>query len=193
MAFCICQPLDCEGEGLISVSIQGNSSSRAIPGMGASISAVIPGAATGTVSIAGYAFQKGTDKWLGVRCPSTAQASQTNYIKYNACTDKFLIIPSNVNSAVTTGDEMDGVNMTLFTECSTILGMSASVQNGITIAQRTETRFGHRLSFREFNFPDLRAMNVFGAEPCYLQSLSLSSNFPQPAQFNVSYQFIVDC
>lgn len=193
MAFCLCQPFDCEDEGIISVSIQGSSSSRAIPGRGADINGIVPGPATGTVNITGYAFSPGDDKWLGVRCPSAAQASQTNYVKFNACTNKFLIIPSNVNSATLTGDDMDGVSFTQFSECGVIEGLNAGIQNGITIAQKTTTRFGHRLSFRGFNFPDLEAKNVFGAEPCFIQSLSINSNFPQPAQFSAGYQFIVEC
>lgn len=193
MAFCICQPFDCEDEGLISVTIQGNSSARAIPGRGSNIDAVIPGAATGNVSIVGYAFEKGQDKWLGVRCPSSAKANQNNYVKYNACTDKFLIIPSNINSATLTGDDMNGVSFEQFSGCGVIEGTNATIQNGITVAQQTTTRFGHKLSFNGFSFPDLNAKEVFGAKPCYLQNLSITSNFPSPAQFNVTYQFIIDC
>jgi len=190
MAFCICQPLPCEGEGLTSVTINGSSSSKIIPGT----KNLAPGPTTGSISVTGYAFEKGDkDKWLGVRCPSTAQASQSNYIRYNACSDQFIVIPSRVNSAVTTGDEMDGVGFTKFSDCADVVGFNANVQNGVTIAQRTIARFGHGLKFRDFEIPDIEPKEVFGVEPCYIQSININSSFPQPAQFNVTYQFVVKC
>ena len=190
MAFCICQPLPCEGEGLTSVTINGSSSTRAIPGS----NNLAPGPTTGTISVTGYAFTKGAkDKWLGVRCPSAAQASQTNYIRFDSCADQFIVIPSRVNASVLSGDEMDGVTFTKFSECADVTGFNASIQNGVTIAQETVTRFGHGLKFKEFTIPDINAKEVFGVSPCYIQSISINSSFPQPAVFNVSYQFIVKC
>lgn len=189
MAFCICKPFSCESEGLISVSIQGSSSSRLIPGT----NTVIGAAATGNINIVGYAFNKGEDKWLGVRCPSSAQGNQTHQVRYNGCDDNYVIIPSSINTAVLVGDDMDGVTFSQYTNCGTIVGETAGLQNGVTVVQETVTRFGHSLSFKDFELGDTQAKKVFGAEPAYLQSLTITSSFPQPATFSVSYQFIVEC
>lgn len=189
MVFCLCTPFTCEDEGLISVAYNGSSGTRVVPGT----NTLIPGAATGNVTINGYAFEKGEDKWLGVRCPSSAQGTQTNYIKYDGCADKFRIIPSRVNSAVLTGDEMNDVTFIQFSDCGVIQSTPSSLQNGVTITQQTTTRFGHNLIFKNIGFPSLTPKRVFGANLSYLQSLAISSNFPQPATFTANFQFIVDC
>lgn len=186
MAFCLCNPFSCPDEGLVSVNYTGTSNSRVDPGT----NNIIPGPATGTVSMAGYAFLRGADKWLGVRCPSSAQGSQTNIIKFNACTGKFIIIPTKVHSASRTGDAMEGVAMSEF--CS-IDAEPAFLQNGVTVSQQTTTVIGHSLSFRGVVIPDLVAKRVLQTTPCFVQSLSIRSEFPRPAMFTVTYQFIIDC
>jgi len=190
MAFCICTPFPCDDEGLTSVNVTGSSSTRMIPGT----NTLIPGAATGTININGYAFSKGaSDKWLGVRCPSVAQGSQTNYIRYDGCNDRYVVIPSRINSATYTGDSMAGVSFTAFSDCGSITGLTASIQNGVTVAQETVTRFGHGLGFEGIQLPKLSPYKVFGASQAYIQNLRVSSNFPQPAQFGLTFQFIVNC
>src|SRR3972149_4444387 len=191
MTFCICQPFSCEDSGLISVSINGSSGVRVIPGT----NTLIPGAATGTIGIVGYAFEKGDDKWLGVRCPSSAQGNQNNYVRFDACfgrNGRFVIIPSRANSAILTGDSMSGVSFKRFTQCAPIQSEPAAIQNGVTIAYKTTTQFGYDLRFKFLGFPSLNPLSLFGASPAYSQNLSITSAFPQPAQFNASFQFIVD-
>jgi len=190
MTFCICTPFPCSDEGLTSVNVAGSSSTRMIPGT----KTLIPGAPTGTISINGYAFRQGmSDKWLGVRCPSVAQGSQSNYIRYDGCRDRFIIIPSTINSATLTGDAMQGVSFQQFSGCGTIKGLTANIQNGVTVAQETVTRFGHGLKFDGFGMPNITPYKVFEASTSYIQNLRVQSNFPQPAQFGITFQFIVNC
>lgn len=189
MAFCLCNPPECgTDEGLISINVTGNSSTRVVPGT----NTVIPGPTAGNVTLNGYAFAAGSDLWLGVRCPSTAQGSQTNYIRYDGCRDKFVIIPSTVNTASVVGEDMDGVSFDEF-GC-TVETNTAYIQNGVTVGTTSNMRFGKDLQFDKVGgFPDISAKTVAGAGPAFLQNLSVRSNFPQPAQFSASYQFMIDC
>ena len=195
MAFCICSPFPCDNEGVISVNVGGTSSAKIIPGT----STIAPGMITGTISINGYAIaglegaSSSTDKWLGVRCTSAAQGNQTNYIRYDGCADKYRVIPSTINAATVVGDEMYGVSYNQFNECAEVKGLTANIQNGITIAQETVTKFGHSLSFGGLGFPRLHPYSIFGFSSCYLQNLAIKSSFPTPAQLSATFQFVIDC
>jgi hypothetical protein len=216
MPYCLkCVPFSCgKTEGLISISWSTSSSFRAVDGdcstgegftPGSAVGTVvnstsvddeiIPGPITGNVSITAYAFPKGTDRWLGVRCIGNVSASQNNIVKYDCETDKYYIIPSKANTAQVRGQVPDSV--TLAEVACTTTTVESRLENGATITTELGTEIGHGLQYTggpmNVQFPNLGSYIIFG-QRCYLSSFNLNVDFPNtPATVVYGFQFILSC
>jgi hypothetical protein len=199
--FCIkCSELPCgENTGLISIAFSTNSSIRPIDELCNEKEPnfpYIPGPATGNITLTYYAFNSTSiDKWLGSRCKGQAQASQTNILKYDYCTNKYWYIPSKIHKAQIAGDISESVvslKQTFFKG----INIESQAGAGLSIATQVETWLGAELTYNGVPFgvtvPDLKPwnINVGDARVGFLNSFTLSVDFPNsPAVCAYTFEF----
>lgn len=203
MSFCIrCSDAPCDEAGIISVNWNTRGTAKPVGGTCSTGNGgdddYIPGPVNGSVSIQAYAFGEGaSDLWLGSKCITQAQASQSNILKYNGKDDSYLIIPSSINSGSISGDPIPGLS--LKTTCANTEEIKMNLLAGsVSITSVLGTDVGYGLSYDGFpysvSFPDLNPYKVLGQEGCYRSGFSLNVDFPNtPAQVTYSWQFILDC
>lgn len=158
----------------------------------------IPGPVTGSLTITAYAFAQGSDRWLGTRCRGSAQASQTNILKYDSNSCSYILIPSKNHSAQITGDLINKPEIvSLVKSFCESTNMQTLSLNGPGIAQLVNTRIGSELKYKglpmEISLPDLNAYRLFDRFTGYLSSFNLDVDFPNnPAIATYTYEFVVD-
>lgn len=193
---CGCSPIVCDIEGIFSINFSSSTRSRVADcGEDNTDLKYLPGAAVGTVSLSAWAFSKNdSDKWLGSRCRGSAQGSQSNIQRFDYGTKKWWIIPTKMHGAQIVGDlTAASLGQVFFT------GTAADTQinNGIVLGYQMQIQMGAELSIKagafDINLPDLDAYNIepIGVEECYLNSVSASVDYPNPATITVSYDFML--
>ena len=163
------------------------------------VSEFVPGPVTGTVSIVSYAFGKGSDKWLGVRCASKVQVNQSHLIKYDGSRGKegYHVIPTANHSAQITGNVPDGVTMT--SDCYTTSYSSQLMAGSVPVSTKMDTSIGHGLMYSgvpiSVSFPEMDAYKILGKEfLCYMSGFAMDIDYPSsPAKATYTWQFILDC
>lgn len=201
MPYCLkCAALPCgESTGLISMNFSMNSSIRAADdcfntGLPTDMP-YIPGPATGSFTSTYYAFEQGQDKWLGSRCKGQAQASQTNVLRYDYCTDKYWLIPTKVHKAQIAGDLGDKVSLKkVFFKGSNI---ESQATQGMSIATEMETWLGAELAFTgnplPLTIPTLNPYQIYTGNIAYASSINISVDYPNnPGVVSYTFDFMLD-
>lgn len=195
MANCSCNLV-----GLLSVNYSGIISANIDGGTTVEISdegLVMLGATINTLGISAYAFDPGGDWFLGVTCPSSAQAQIQWIQKYDCFTDTMHFIPKSGGKASITGGPIHGISL----ECDPNIvtsTFSASASNGpATVFITNERRDGFNLVYTGRPIPISSAsprpyiinLGPVGSIRAYLQSFTLTVEPPNPATVNYSFVF----
>lgn len=194
----------CDGsEGLISINFSMNSSVRVAEDDSCSTNTgiendFIPGPATASVTVNAYAFEAGTDKWLGSRCKGQAQASQTNIIKYDGKTDRYYMIPTKIHKAQIIGDV--GNSVTLDKIFFTGVNVDMQSNNGVSITSELEVWLGAGFHYNGLplpvDMPDLSPYTINltaqSTSRAYLSSVNVQIDYPQPATTSYTFEFCLE-
>jgi len=179
-------------QGIISASINGGTSIEV-----ADDGTVLIGATINNLSLSAYPFPPGGDFYLGVTCPSSAQASINWLQKYDCFENKTHFIPKAGGKASITGSNIDGVTLGCDPDIVSS-AFDANASGGPTSPYITNyRRDGFNLRFSGTPIPinsgSPQPYNIelgdAGILKCYLQSFSLSVSPPQPAVVNYSFVF----
>jgi len=191
---------ECNLVGLLNINYSGIISANIDGGTTVEISdegLILLGATINTLSISAYAFSPGGDWFLGVSCPSTAQAQVQWVQKYDCFNDTTHFIPKSGGKASITGGPISGVTL----ECDPNVvtdTFSANAQSGPSTAYiTTERRDGFNLRYTgtpiqvESGSPRPYVINLgpLGVLTVYLQSFNLNVSPPSPAIVNYSFVF----
>ena len=200
--YCIrCSKFSCGEEGLISISMSPNSSVKPIDDDGCNqfnngVTQYVPGPSSVSVSITAYAFKPGEDKWVGSKCKGQAQASQTNILRYDGITDKWIFLPSKVHRAQITGDV--GTSCSIDEVMFTGQVADSQVVNGISITTEMGVAIGSKFYYSggpiSLSIPDISAYNIDLGDSVYgyINSFSLSVDYPNPATVSYSFDCMLD-
>lgn len=207
--YCIrCSPYVCVGsKGLISIDMSINSNVTYLDDdeclVGGLSNQFIPGPAVGSITFNAYAFEPGKDKWLGSKCKGSAQASQTNILRYGALEPggeaRYFFIPSKNHKAQLTGDiGADYCSLEKVFYSGKIANSQAS--NGSSISTEMGTQLGANLSYKGFplavTIPNLNSYTISDiVEPtvtAYISSFNVSVDFPNPATVSYTFDFLIN-
>lgn len=191
---------ECNLAGLLSINYSGIISANIDGGTSVEISdegLILLGATINNLSISAYAFSSGGDWFLGVSCPSSAQAQLQWVQKYDCFNDQVHFIPKSNGKASITGGPIDGVTL----ECDPNIvseSFSANASSGPSSPYITnERRDGFNLRYTGTPIsiesgsprPYTITLGPIGTITAYLQNFSLTVNPPQPATVNYSFVF----
>ena len=195
MANCSCNLV-----GLLSINYHGIISASIDGGTTVELSdegLLLLGATVNTLSLSAYAFNPGGDWYLGVTCPSSAQAQIDWVQKYDCVTDTMHFIPKAGGKASITGGPIHGV--TLLCDPNVVTDtFSASAQSGPSshfIINERRDGFGLKYTGSPIQVntasprPYTISLGFVGNISAYLQSFSLTVEPPQPATVNYSFVF----
>jgi len=189
----------CDIAGLLSINYRGIISASLNGGTEISIASdgtVLLGQTLNTLSITAYAFLPGANKYLGVTCNASANASLRWIQRYDCSTDTSYMIPQSGGRASIVNGPITGVVL----DCDPNIvstSFSASVQNNPAAPYiSAERRDGFNLIYQGHPIPInsgtpggyFISLGPFTVEG-FLQSFSLTVNPPAPA--TVNYNFTV--
>lgn len=177
--------------GIISASLSGGTEVGI-----ASDGTVLLGATLNTLSLTAYAFLPGGDRFLGVQCNASAQATIKWVQRYDCNTDTTYFIPQSGGKASIINGPINGVSLSCDPNISS-LSFNASAQSGPATPYFTNTmKSGFNLVYTgvpikiESGSTDPYDINLGPfSVTAYLQSFNLSVNPPSYA--TVSYNFVV--
>lgn len=187
--------LDVNYTGIVSANINGSTVVEL-----SESGLVLLGMTVNQLSISAYAFEPGSDMYLGATCPLQAQASIPWVQKYDCMTDTVHFIPKTGSKAsISGGTSSGGIPGVVYLSCDPNVvseQFSASAQSGpATPYISNDRKDGWGLVFNGrpifINSGSTQPYNiVLGGTTyrCYLQSFSLNINPPNPSM--VSYSFV---
>ena len=163
---------------------------------------VLIGPTINSLALTAYAYEPGSDMYLGATCPLQASASIQWVQKYDCIRDVVHFIPkSGGKASISGGTTSGGLPGVVYLECDpgiTTTQFNASAQSGPTTPYiSNDRRDGFNLIYTGRPIP----IQSGSPQPytiqlgpsysirAYLQSFSLSINQPSPATVNYSFVF----